>query len=136
MEKFRITRHSCITTLDSYEHGEQQQVESHSIERHEEFNSMDELLLSLNAHIGADYNQDDFEITEEAIYTDVLCKMVNGFYFRATIPDISLWRKGLIDLYNRHHIFYAERVIKLKLTEGEQNESLFAILGNALNPNN
>lgn len=136
MEKFRITRHSCITTLDSYEHGEQQQVESHSIERHEEFNSMEQLLSSLNAHIGADYNADDFEITEEAIHTDVLCKFVNGFYFRASVSDISLWRKGLIDLYNRHHIFYAERIVKLKLTKEDEKESLFAILGNALNPNN
>lgn len=136
MEKFRITRHSCITTLDSYEHGEQQQVESHSMERHDEFNSMEQLLLSLNAHIGADYNEDDFEITEEAIHTDVLCKYVNGFYFRASVSDISLWRKGLIDLYNRHHIFYAEKVVKLKLTKEDEKESLFAILGNALNPNN
>jgi hypothetical protein len=96
---------------------------------------MDELLSSLNAHIGADYNQDDFEITEEAIYTDVLCKFVNGFYFRASIPDISLWRQGHIDLYNCHHIFYAERVIKLKLTKEDEKESLFSILGNALNPN-
>ena len=136
MEKFRITRHSCITTLDSYEHGELQEVNSHSIERHEEFDSLEELLLSLNPHIGAEYNQDDFEITEEAIYTDVLCKMVNGFYFKASIPDVALWRQGLVDLYNCHHIFYAERVVKLKLTKEDEKDSLFAILGNALNPNN
>jgi hypothetical protein len=136
MEKFRITRHSCITTLDSYEHGELQEVNSHSIERHEEFDSLEELLLSLNAHIGADYNQNDFEITEEAIYTDVLCKMIDGFYFRASVSDISLWRQGHIDLYNCHHIFYAERIVKLKLTKEDEKDSLFAILGNALNPNN
>ena len=136
MEKFRITRHSCITTLDSYEHGELQEVNSHSIERHEEFDSMEELFVHLNAHIGAEYNQDDFEITEEAIYTDVLCKMVNGFYFKASIPDVALWRQGLVDLYNCHHIFYAERIVKLKLTKEDEKESLFAILGNALNPNN
>jgi hypothetical protein len=136
MEKFRITRHSCITTLDSYEHGQQQEVNSHSIERHEEFDSMEELFAHLNAHIGADYNADDFEITEEAIYTDVLCKYVNGFYFRASIQDVSLWRQGLIDLYNCHHIFYVERIIKLKFTKEDDKESLFSILGNALNPNN
>jgi hypothetical protein len=136
MEKFRITRHSCITTLDSYEQGELQEVNAHSIERHEEFDSMEQLFEHLNAHIGADYNADDFEITEEAIYTDVLCKYVNGFYFRASIQDVSLWRQGLIDLYNRHHIFYVERIIKLKFTKEDDKESLFAILGNALNPNN
>lgn len=136
MEKFRITRHSCITTLDSYEHGEQQEVNAHSIERHEEFDSMDELFVHLNAHIGADYKADDFEADEESIQTDVLCKMVNGFYFRASIPDISLWRRGLIDLYNCHHIFYVERIFKLKFTKEDEKDSLFAILGNALNPNN
>jgi hypothetical protein len=136
MEKFRITRHSCITTLDSYEHGELQDVNEYSIERHEEFDSMEELLLSLNAHIGADYDQDEFEIDEEAIHTDVLCKYVNGFYFRADAKEISLWREGHIDLYNCHHIFYAERIVKLKLTKEDEKESLFSILGNALNPNN
>jgi hypothetical protein len=136
MEKFRITRHSCITTLDSYEHGEQQEVNAHSIERHEEFNSMDELLSSLNAHIGADYNADDFYADEDSLQTDVLCKFVNGFYFRADADEISLWRQGLIDLYNCHHIFYVERIVKLKLTKKDEKESLFAILGNALNPNN
>ena len=136
MEKFRITRHSCITTLVSYERGEFQEVNAHSIERHEEFDSMEELLLSLNAHIGADYNQDEFDIDEEAIHTDVLCKYVNGFYFRANADEISLWREGHIDLYNCHHIFYAERVIKLELTKEDEKGSLFAILGNALNPNN
>lgn len=135
MEKFRITRHSCITTLDSYEQGELQEVESHSMERHDEFNSLQELIASLNVHIGADYNEDDFEITEEAIHTDVLCKMIDGYYFKASISDVSLWRRGWIDLYNRHHIFYAERIVKLKLTEGDQSESLFSRLGNALNPN-
>jgi hypothetical protein len=136
MEKFRITRHSCITTLDSYEHGELQEVNAHSIERHEEFDSMEQLFEHLNAHIGADYNADDFEITEEAIYTDVLCKFVNGFYFKASISDVALWREGLVDLYNCHHIFYAERIVKLKLTKEDEKESLFNILGNALNPNN
>ena len=136
MEKFRITRHSCITTLDSYEHGELQEVNYHSINRHEEFDSMEELLLSLNVHIGADYDQDEFEIDEERIQTDVLCKFVNGFYFRADAKEISLWREGHIDLYNCHHIFYAERVIKLKLTKEDEKESLCNILGNALNPNN
>ena len=90
----------------------------------------------MNPHIGADYDQDEFEIDEETIQTDVLCKFVNGFYFRADAKEISLWREGLIDLYNCHHIFYAERIIKLKLTKEEEKESLFAILGNALNPNN
>ena len=136
MEKFRITRHSCITTLDSYEHGEKQEVNSHSIERHDEFDSMEELLESLNAHIGADYNADDFYADEDSIQTDVLCKYVNGFYFRANANEISLWRQGLIDLYNCHHIFYVERIIKLKFTKEDEKESLFNILGNALNPNN
>jgi hypothetical protein len=97
---------------------------------------MEELFTHLNAHIGADYNQDEFEIDEETIQTDVLCKFVNGFYFKASIPDVALWREGLIDLYNCHHIFYAERIIKLKLTKEDEKESLFSILGNALNPNN
>jgi hypothetical protein len=136
MEKFRITRHSCITTLDSYEHGEQQEVNSHSIDRHEEFDSMDELLLSLNAHIGAEYDAHDFEADEDSIQTDVLCKFINSFYFRANAKDISLWREGHIDLYNCHHIFYVERIVKLKLTKEDEKESLFNILGNALNPNN
>jgi len=136
MEKFRITRHSCTTYLDSYEHGELQEVNSHSIERHEEFDSMEELLLSLNAHIGANYNAKDFLIDDEAIQTDVLCKFINGFYFRANEKDISLWKEGLIDLYNCHHLFYAERIVKLKLTKEDEKESLFSILGNALNPNN
>lgn len=136
MEKFRITRHSCITTLDSYEKGELQEVNSHSIERHEEFNSMDELFAHLNAHIGADYDKDEFYADEDSIQTDVLCKFVNGFYFRASVQEIALWREGLIDLYNCHHIFYVERIIKLKFTKEDDKESLFAILGNALNPNN
>jgi hypothetical protein len=97
---------------------------------------MDELFEHLNAHIGADYNADDFYADEETIQTDVLCKFVNGFYFRADADEIALWRQGLIDLYNCHHIFYAERIVKLKLTKEDEKESLFSILGNALNPNN
>ena len=135
-EKFRITRHSCIITRDSYELGEQEEHHSYSTERFEEFNSLSELVSSLNGIIGAEYNEDDFEIGEEAIETDVLCKYVNGFYFRASIEEISLWRRGLINLYNCHHWFYCERIVKLKLTKEDEKESLFNILGNALNPNN
>lgn len=111
------------------------------MKRNEEFTSLDELVERMNLITDYDGQLSDYESCEQEdntthLYIDVLSKyFAHGIYMRANENDIRLWRQGHVELYNCEYCFVVERIVKLKLTDQDEKESLFSILGNALNPN-
>jgi len=140
-EIYRLVSENCTITLAEVNEGIGSHIHSYDMKRNEEFTSLDELVERMNLITDHDGQFTDYESCEQEdntthLYIDVLSKyFAHGIYMRANENDIRLWRQGHVELYNCEYCFVVERIVKLKLTDQDEKESLFSILGNALNPN-
>ena len=140
-EIYRLVSENGAITLAEVNEGIGSHVHAYDMKRNEEFTSLDELVERMNLITDYDGQLSDYESCEQEdntthLYIDVLSKyFAHGIYMRANENDIRLWRQGHVELYNCEYCFVVERIVKLKLTDQDEKESLFSILGNALNPN-
>ena len=141
-EIYRLVSENCAITSAEVNEGIGNQIHAYDIKRNEEFITLDELVERMNLITDYDGQLSDYDMQEQDdstthLYLDVLSKYFgHGIYMKANENDIRLWRQGLVELYDCQYCFVVERIVKLKLTEQDEKDSLFNILGNALNPNN
>lgn len=96
MKKFKITTYHQIFE-DDFEHGELGYINSFDLNSEQESVDIVEAIILHFKSFGYEISKNNLELYDDILCTDVL---VDADNLQASQPEIDLWKKGEIKLYN------------------------------------